>query len=72
VAGLEVDLLVDRGGKLLPVEIKMSSTLTPRHAAGLLAWQRLAGQSSPGLIISASRETGTMGAQVVRRYWAGI
>jgi predicted AAA+ superfamily ATPase len=72
VAGLEVDLLIDRGGKLLPVEMKMSSTLTPRHAAGLLAWQRLAGQSSPGLIISASRETGSMGAQVVRRYWAGI
>ena len=50
----------------------MSSTLTPRHAAGLLAWQRLAGQPSPGLIISASRETGTMGAKVVRRHWAGI
>jgi predicted AAA+ superfamily ATPase len=42
VAGLEVDLLIDRGGKLLPVELKVSSTLTPRHAAGLLAWQRLA------------------------------
>jgi hypothetical protein len=72
VAGLEVDLLIDRGGKLLPVEMKMSSTLTPRHAAGLLAWQRLAGQSSPGLIISSSRETGSMGAHVVRRHWAGV
>ena len=69
---MEVDLLIDRGGKLLPVEMKMSSTLTFRHAAGLLDWQRLAGQSSPGLIISASRETGSMGAQVVRRHWAGI
>jgi len=72
VAGLEVDSLIDRGGKLLPIKMKMSSTLTPRHAAGLLAWQRLAGQCSPGLIISASRETGTMGAKVVRRHWAGI
>jgi uncharacterized protein len=72
VAGLEIDLLIDRGGELLPIEIKMSSTLMPRHAAGLLAWQHLAGESSPGLIISASRETGTMGPRIVRRNWATI
>ena len=72
VAGLEVDLIIDRGGELIPVELKASSTLTPRHAAGLLAWRRLSGQSSPGLLISASKQTGPMGNEVVRRHWSAI
>lgn len=33
--GLEVDLLIDRDGKLHPVEIKMTATVRPGHAASL-------------------------------------
>ena len=41
--GHEVDLVVERGGKLVPVEIKSGQTLVDEWFAGLGKWARIAG-----------------------------
>ena len=51
--GLEVDLLIDRNGRLHPIEVKATATVTPRHADALQRWRALAGESAtPGLIFA--------------------
>jgi len=44
--GSEVDMLIEHDGAIYPMEIKSSSTLTPRHADGLENW--LARYGQPG------------------------
>jgi predicted AAA+ superfamily ATPase len=52
-AGMEVDLIVDRNGRLHPIEIKATSTLLPRHAESLNKWRAIAGKlSSKGVIVA--------------------
>jgi uncharacterized protein len=53
-AGLEVDLLVDRNGRLYPLEIKATATLLPGHAESLLKWKELAHGSAAGGVIVAN------------------
>lgn len=51
--GMEVDLIVDRNGRLYPVEIKATSTLLPRHVESLSRWRALAGDlASEGVIVA--------------------
>lgn len=40
LARLEVDLIVESGGKLLPVEIKSTATPHPAHVAALQRWPK--------------------------------
>ena len=47
---LEVDLLVRRGDRLIPIEIKLSASPTPRHALPLSRFAELAG-SEPGVVV---------------------
>lgn len=70
VSGLEVDLLADLGHALVPVEIKLTSTLTPRHREGLTTWSRLAGQKAGGLLVSSSKEVGPAGGGVTQIHWS--
>jgi predicted AAA+ superfamily ATPase len=51
--GLEVDLLIDRNGKLHPVEIKATSTVTATHAAGLVRWRQIAGREEAPAVLFA-------------------
>jgi len=52
-AGVEVDLIVDRNGKLYPMEIKATSTLLPGHVEPLNTWRALAGTlASEGIILA--------------------
>lgn len=48
--GHEVDLLVDEGGRLLPIEIKSGRTIQADHFTGLYHWARLSGQAGGTLI----------------------
>jgi hypothetical protein len=50
--GNEVDLLAERGNRLIPIEIKSGRTLTHEAFAGLHKWQAIAGDKaeSPTLI----------------------
>lgn len=36
--GLEVDLIIERNNRLYPMEIKLTSTVTPQHASNLKKW----------------------------------
>jgi len=46
--GWEVDLLVELGGKLHPVEVKSTATPRPAHADAVARWQKLAGERAGG------------------------
>jgi uncharacterized protein len=54
--GLEVDLIVDRNGRLYPMEIKATATLLPGHAQPLLKWKELADFAAEGGVIVANIE----------------
>ncbi|MBW1690663.1 MAG: DUF4143 domain-containing protein, partial [Deltaproteobacteria bacterium] len=57
-AGVEVDLIIDRNGRLYPIEIKATSTLFPGHAESLNRWRALAGDlASAGIIVANLSET---------------
>jgi len=45
-SGLEVDLLIERAGKLMPVEIKSGQTITTDFFKGLSRWLDLAGDDA--------------------------
>lgn len=70
IDGLEVDLLIDQGGPLLPVEIKLSSTLVPRHWQNILAWRDLSKSPKTGLVVSGSRQVGPVGQGITNVHWS--
>lgn len=51
--GLEVDLVLRHGGRLQPIEIKLTATPTSRHAATFTKFRALAGEdrTHPGVMI---------------------
>lgn len=51
--GLEVDLILQSNGILVPIEIKLTATPQPTHLDGLRRFRSLAGEKScePGLLI---------------------
>ena len=52
-AGTEVDLIIDRNGRLYPVEIKATATVIPGHTENLNRWKELAGDMAAGGLIIA-------------------
>lgn len=44
-SGNEIDLVVDRGGTLVPVEIKSGQTVASDFFSGLLKWASIAGKA---------------------------
>lgn len=52
VAGSEVDIVVETGGKLVPIEVKLSATPRPAMAAGIRAFRAAVGdRATPGYVI---------------------
>lgn len=51
--GLEVDLILQSGGKLIPIEIKLTTTPQPTHLEGLKKFRALAGEvnCNPGILV---------------------
>lgn len=51
--GFEVDLIIQAGGKLIPVEIKLTATPVAAHAASLKKFRSIAGEDAtePGIIV---------------------
>jgi predicted AAA+ superfamily ATPase len=50
--GSEVDILVETGRKLVPIEVKLSSTPKPAMAGGIRAFNEdMGGQAAPGYVI---------------------
>ena len=51
-AGAEVDLVIEAGGKLIPVEAKLSATPRPAMASGIRVFQEdLGDKAGPGFVI---------------------
>ena len=54
--GLEVDLLVDIGKNLHPIEIKSGATLNPEYFKSIVHWRTLAGTEDATLIYGGKQE----------------
>ena len=55
--GNEVDLLIEKGTRIIPIEIKSSQTIGEQHLKGLRYYQQLnASGSSKGLLIYGGEE----------------
>jgi hypothetical protein len=51
-AGVEVDLVVEAGGKLIPIEVKLSSSPRPAMANAIRAFREDLGETSgPGYVV---------------------
>ena len=65
--GNEVDVIIEQGQKLMPLEIKSGRTLTHESFAGLEKWRVLAGEkaASPALIYGGDESYLQKGIKVV-------
>ncbi len=65
--GHEVDVIIEEGTRLLPVEIKSGKTITLEAFTGLLKWRKLAGEiaGEPVLIYGGSDSYRQSGVKVV-------
>lgn len=71
--GLEVDLLIDRNGKLYPIEVKATSTVTGAHAASLLRWRDMVSREGPeGLIFADVDRPMTVARSVRAMPWWSV
>ncbi len=66
-SGLEVDVLIEQGATLVPVEIKSGQTLARQFFTGLERWQDLAGESAgrPWLVYGGEERQGRSQVEVV-------
>ena len=70
--GLEVDVLFDRGGELLPLEIKSGKTFVPEWCDSVLGWKALAGKAGGAASLVYGGDT-SMTWKGVRVFpWHGI
>ena len=52
-SGFYPNNLIDRNGRLYPIEIKATSTVMPGHTESLTKWRELAGNMAEGGLIIA-------------------
>ena len=66
-AGHEVDILVEQGATLIPVEVKSGQTVVPDFFANLESWSRIAGQAGgrPWLVYGGDRRQSRSSAEVL-------
>jgi predicted AAA+ superfamily ATPase len=67
-SGHEVDVLVELGNELLPIEVKSGQTVAPDFFAGLDEWRRISGSAAGGeawLVYGGDREQRRAGTRVV-------
>ncbi len=66
-SGTEIDLIIEKGNKLMPVEIKSGQTLNQDYLGSLRKWQTISGKTSinPILIYGGDMGTETLGIKTV-------
>lgn len=66
-SGTEIDLIIEKGNKLMPVEIKSGQTLNQDYLRSLRKWQTIAGKTSinPTLIYGGDMSTETLGIKAI-------
>ncbi|MBI4242625.1 MAG: ATP-binding protein [Planctomycetes bacterium] len=63
--GEEVDLLIDEGGKLIPIEVKLSSTPNPAMAKGIEIFQRtVKKKTGKGYVVHSGESVLPLGVSV--------
>lgn len=70
IDGLEVDLLIDQGGPLLPIEIRFIVHVGPRHWQNIMAWRDLSKSPKAGLVVSGSLQVGPVGQDIANVHWS--
>jgi predicted AAA+ superfamily ATPase len=71
--GTEVDILVQSGDLLVPIEVKLSGTPRPEMAAGIGRFRRDFGpQAAPGYVIHPGEVTLPLGAEVTALPFAAL
>jgi len=71
--GLEVDLLIETGKMIYPIEMKLSSTIDYGRVSSLIKWLEISRiKDIRGLVISTSKELGSMGKNVVNCHYSLI
>ena len=69
--GLEVDLLIETGRRIYPVEMKLSSTIDSSKAKSLVKWLEISkNKDAKGLIISSSKQMGSIGNNVANCHYS--
>lgn len=70
--GVEIDLIIDKAGKLLPVEIKSSATFHSDFLNSIIAWQKLKGNRNKGgyLVYNGENKFKQKNIEVIN--WQGI
>ena len=65
--GVEVDVLIEQGGRIIPVEIKSGKTVTRESFSGLERWMALAGDlaTNPTLIYGGAENYRHKGIRVI-------
>jgi uncharacterized protein len=64
--GHEVDVLIDTGSGLIPVEIKSGATITNDFFSGLRFWQELSGGTDPAILVyGGDQEQQRSGTRVI-------
>jgi len=60
--GLEVDMLIERGGRYFPIEVKLSSTIDQSRIGSLKKWIKIADNNpQKPFVISTSKDIGPIG-----------
>lgn len=71
--GLEVDLLVETGKSIYPIEVKLSSTIDYNRVEPLLKWFGISRiKNTHGVIISTSKKLGRIGKNVINCHYSLI
>ena len=71
--GLEVDLVIDRNGKLYPMEIKLTSTVTPQLGANLEKWLKTSGSPfQKGVVFCGVRKNTFINSNIQAVPWDSL
>lgn len=69
--GLEVDLLIETGKKIYPIEVKLSSTIDYSKTKSLVKWLGISkNKEGRGLIISSSKQLGLAGKSIINCHYS--
>lgn len=70
--GHEIDVLLDEGDRLVPIEVKSGQTITADYFTGLNYWQILSGHSGPAWLVYAGQLNQKRVAVEVISWQAGL
>ena len=56
ISGVKIDLIIEKNGVLIPIEIKSGTTYQEKWWKNIIDWQIFSKSSSPGIIVYSGRE----------------